>query len=503
MDDIAVLKLKGISKTFHGVRANSDVDFTLKKGEIHALLGENGAGKSTLMNIISGLLEPDKGEIFIYGKRQKIQNPRRAIQLGIGMIHQHFMIVPGFTSLENIILGSEPIKGVSIDFKEARRQIAVLSDDCGLSIDPDAVTEDLPVGIQQRVEIFKALYRNAGILILDEPTAVLIPQETNTLFKILRKLVKNNISIIFITHKLQEVMQIADSISVMQQGVIKGVFSPEETDEQTLAELMVGRKVLLKKYSPATPGKTVFEAKQMTIMDSRGFEAVSDVSFRVREREIVGIAGVQGNGQAELSESIAGLRKIKSGEITLLGRRMPALNPRKMIENGFAHIPEDRLKHGLVLPFSIAENQILCTYYRRPYVHFFGRNSEAILKNSRKLIDRFHIKASGPEEAVQNLSGGNQQKVIISREFSRDSSFLLANQPTRGLDVGSVEYVHKQLIMLRDKGLGVLLISSELDEILSLSDTILVIYRGRVCSIIRKEDANVESIGRIMVRGFE
>jgi len=504
MEDITVLKLKGISKTFHGVRANSDVDFTLKKGEIHALLGENGAGKSTLMNIISGLLQPDKGEIFIHGKRQKIQNPRRAIQMGIGMIHQHFMIVPGFTSLENIILGSEPVKGVAIDFQEARRQIAVLSDDYGLSIDPDAVTEDLPVGIQQRVEIFKALYRNAGILILHEPTAVLIPQETKMLFKILRKLAKKNVSIIYITHKLQEVMQIADAISVMQQGVIKGVFSPEETDEQALAELMIGREVLLKNdYLPARPGKTVFEVKKLTIMNSRGYEAVSDVSFRVREREIVGIAGVQGNGQAELSESIAGLRKIQSGEITLSGKRMPALNPRKMIENGLAHIPEDRLKHGLVLPFSIADNQILCTYYRRPYVHFFGRNPKAILKNSGKLINRFNIKARGPEEAVQNLSGGNQQKVIISREFSRDSSFLLANQPTRGLDVGSVEYVHKQLILLRDKGLGVLLISSELDEILSLSDTILVIYRGRIGSIVSKEDATVESIGSVMVRGFD
>jgi len=266
---------------------------------------------------------------------------------------------------------------------------------------------------------------------------------------------------------------------------------------------MVGRKVLLKKnYPPARLGKTVFEAKQLTIMDSRGFETVSDVSFRVREREIVGIAGVQGNGQTELSEAIAGLRKIKSGEIALSGKKMPSLNPRNMIENGFAHIPEDRLKHGLVLPFSIAENQILCTYYRSPFVRFFRRNRKAILENSRKLIDRFDIKTRGPEETVQTLSGGNQQKVIISREFSRDSIFLLANQPTRGLDVGSVEYVHKQLIMLRDKGLGVLLISSELDEILSLSDTILVIYRGRICSIARKEDVNVESLGRIMARGF-
>jgi len=504
MNDRSVLKLRGISKTFQGVHANSAVDFTLQKGEIHALLGENGAGKSTLMNIICGLYQPDEGEIFVHGNPLKIQTPQKAIQVGIGMVHQHFMIVPGFTSLENIILGNEPVSGGSIDFQQARRQISALSDAYGISIDPDAVTENLPVGIQQRVEIFKALYRRANILILDEPTAVLTPQETKELFKILRKLAQSSVSIIFITHKLQEVMQIADTISVMRQGSTQGIVLPRQTDEKTLAKMMVGREVMLTiDKRPAKTGKIVFQVKKLTIPGSRGIEAASDVSFCVREGEVVGIAGIQGNGQTELAESIAGLRKIKSGEIILSGKTMPALNPRKMIENGLAHIPEDRLKYGLVLPFSVAENQILCTYYQKPFANFLGRCRKAMLKNSNHLINCFDIRTKGPEEPVQTLSGGNQQKVIISREFSRDSVFLLANQPTRGLDVGSIEYVHSQLIKMRDRGLGVLLISSELDEIQTLADTILVMYRGRIVSKSKTGDLPVDSLGLIMTRGFE
>ncbi|RJP75997.1 MAG: ABC transporter ATP-binding protein [Desulfobacteraceae bacterium] len=504
MDGFPVLELKGISKSFHGVMANSGVDFKLKKGEIHALLGENGAGKSTLMNMICGLLQPDRGEIFIQGNRRKIQNPKIAIQLGVGMIHQHFMIVPGFTSLENIILGSEPVTRMAIDFRKARKQIAALSDQYGFSIDPDAVTEDLPVGIQQRVEIFKALYRKVGILILDEPTAVLTPQETEDLFRVMRRLARKSVSIIFITHKLREVMQIADSITVMQRGAIKGVLSPGETDEQSLARMMIGREInMISNDRSAGAGRTVFEASGLSVNSSRGFEAVSDVSFCVREGEIVGIAGIQGNGQMELSEAIAGLREIASGNIILSGKVMPALHPRKMMENGLAHIPEDRLKYGLVLPFSIAENQILCTYYRNPFARFMWRNRKAMLNNSRELMDRFDIRAGGPEESVKTLSGGNQQKVIISREFSRNSIFLLANQPTRGLDVGSIEYVHRQMLTLRDKGAGILLISSELDEILSLADSILVIYRGRLISMAGKEGADRASLGLMMTRGLE
>jgi simple sugar transport system ATP-binding protein len=504
MDAFPVLELKGISKSFHGVIANSGVDFTLKKGEIHALIGENGAGKSTLMNIICGLLQPDKGEIFIQGNRRKIQNPKIAIQLGVGMIHQHFMIVPGFTSLENIVLGSEPVRRMAIDFRKARQQIAMLSDQYGFSIDPDAITEDLPVGIQQRVEIFKALYRNAGILILDEPTAVLTPQETEDLFRVMRRLAKKRVSIIFITHKLREVMQIADWISVMQRGSIIGVLSPEETDEQSLAKMMIGREIIMTSNDrPSGAGRTVFEASGLSVNSSRGFEAVSNASFCVREGEIVGIAGIQGNGQTEFSEAIAGLREIASGNIILSGKIMPALHPRKMIENGLAHIPEDRLKYGLVLPFSIAENQILCTYYRSPFARFGWRNRKAMLNNSRELMDQFDIRAGGPEESVKTLSGGNQQKVIISREFSRNSIFLLANQPTRGLDVGSIEYVHRQILNFRDKGAGILLISSELDEILSLADSILVIYRGRLIPIAGKEGANRDSLGLMMTRGFD
>jgi len=504
MNESFLLEMRRISKSFSGVLANSQIDFQLKAGEIHALLGENGAGKSTLMNIICGLYQPDEGEIFIKGRSQGIRNPGEAIKNGIGMIHQHFMLIPGFTSLENIILGSEPCRGLSIDFKRARSQIVELSSDFGLPIDPDSITENLPVGIQQRVEIFKALYRKADVLILDEPTAVLTPQEADDLFGVMRRLVKRGVSIIFITHKLGEVLAIADKISVMRRGKIQGTVKPGDTDEKQLAAMVVGREVMLRiDKSPVRPGRTVFEVKNLAVPGSSGIEAVSDVSFRVRAGEIIGIAGVQGNGQTELAEAVTGLRKVKAGSISLSGKGMPSLNPRKMIENGLAHIPEDRLKYGLVLPFSVAENQVLCSYYKAPFARFAWRNQHEMIQNSKALIKHFDIRTKGPETPVQKLSGGNQQKVIISRELSREIFFLVANQPTRGLDVGSIEYVHGRLIEMRDKGLGILLISSELDEILSLSDTIIVIYRGRVISIRKAADFTKEELGLIMTRGIE
>jgi simple sugar transport system ATP-binding protein len=476
----------------------------LKAGEIHALLGENGAGKSTLMNIICGLYQPDEGEIFIKGRPQAIRNPREAIKKGVGMIHQHFMLIPGFTSLENIILGSEPTRGLSIDFKKARSRIAGLSSDFGLPIDPDSITENLPVGIQQRVEIFKALYRKVDVLILDEPTAVLTPREADDLFGVMRRLVARGVSIIFITHKLGEVLAIADTISVMRDGKIKGTVKSDETDERGLAAMMVGREVMLRiDKSQGRPGRTIFEVQHLTVAGSSGIEAVSDVSFRVRAGEIIGIAGVQGNGQTELAEAVAGLRKVKAGSIRLSGKIMPSLNPRKMIENGLAHIPEDRLKYGLVLPFSVAENQVLCSYYKAPFASFAWRNRYEMIQNSKTLIKRFDIRTNGPHAPVQTLSGGNRQKVIISRELSREICFLLANQPTRGLDVGSIEYVHGRLIEMRDNGLGILLISSELDEILSLSDTIIVMYRGRIVSSRKAADFTKEELGLIMTRGIE
>ncbi|MFO7560105.1 MAG: ABC transporter ATP-binding protein [Desulfobacterales bacterium] len=499
-----LLELRRVSKSFSGVSANSQVDFQIKAGEIHALLGENGAGKSTLMNIICGLYQPDEGEIFIQGRSQDIRNSSAAINKGIGMIHQHFMLIPGFTSLENIILGSEPGHALSIDFKKARNRIARLSIDFGLPIDPDAITENLPVGIQQRVEIFKALYRKVDMLILDEPTAVLTPQEVDDLFGVMRRLVEKKVSIIFITHKLGEVLAVADRISVMRHGRITGTVRPDQTDEKQLAAMMVGREVMLRiDKPPARPGKPIFEVKNLAVPGSSGIEAVSDVSFRVREGEIIGIAGVQGNGQTELAEAVAGLRKVKAGSISLSGNRMPPLNPRKMIENGLAHIPEDRMKYGLVPSFSVAENQVLCSYYKAPFARVAWRNQHEIIQNSKMLIKRFDIRTTGPESPVQTLSGGNQQKVIISRELSRKIFFLLANQPTRGLDVGSIEYVHGRLIEMRNKGLGILLISSELDEIVSLSDTILVMYRGRIVSSRKATDFTKEELGLIMTRGMD
>ncbi len=505
MDDGLVLEVRNITKRFPGVLANNQVNFSLYKGEIHALLGENGAGKSTLMNVIYGLYSPDEGEILLDSRSSdglkpvEIRTPHDAIRHGIGMVHQHFMLVPVFTVTENIILGDEITRGIALDLNTARENIRRVSQEYGLDVDPDAIVEELPVGIQQRVEIVKALYRNAKILVLDEPTAVLTPQEVEDLFRIVHQLTERGVSIIFITHKLKEVLAIADRITVMRRGEVVGTTTPQETGEQGLAAMMVGREVLLRvEKGPAKPGEVVLDVKNLSVADDQGHMTVRDVTFQVRAGEILGIAGVQGNGQTELAEGLTGLRAIKSGEIQLNGKVVPAVNPRTLVEEGMAHVPEDRHKHGLVLEHTIADNMVLNTYYQEPFANGLRRNPEAIEKNAQQLVKEFDVRTPGYLVAASTLSGGNQQKVIVAREFSRPIHLLIANQPTRGLDVGSIEYIHRQIVAKRDKGTGVLLISAELDEITSLSDRIAVMYHGQIVAVVDPETTTREELGLLM-----
>ncbi len=499
MHETPVLEAQNICKQFPGVLANDDVTVHLNKGEILAILGENGAGKTTLLNIIYGLYSQDSGEVFINGKQSLIQNPHDAIRHGIGMVHQHFMLVPVFSVLENIILGSEVTWGPLLDRRNARREILELSDAYGLEVDPDSIIEDIPVGVQQRVEILKALFRHANILILDEPTAVLTPQEIQDLFRIMRQLKERGVSIVFITHKLKEVLEIADRIIVMRGGKVVGETIPSQTDQNKLANMMVGREVLLRVIKePAQPKEIVFEIKGLTVKDDTNMEIVHNVSLQVRSGEILGIAGVQGNGQTQLVEAITGLRKADKGTITLDGRYMSFLDPRSLVEHGMAHIPEDRHKHGLVLPYQLTDNLVLCTYYQKPFSNGITRNDKAVTENALKLIQRFDIRTPSPFTPVSNLSGGNQQKVIVARELSRPVKIVVANQPTRGLDVGSIEYIHRTLVEMRDQGIGILLVSAELDEIMGLSDRIAVIYRGEIVTILDAKTASREELGLLM-----
>ncbi len=499
MSEALALEVRNITKRFPGVLANDQVNFKLRKGEIHTLLGENGAGKSTLMNVIYGLYRQDEGEIFINGQEVEINNPHDAIHKGIGMVHQHFMLVPVFTVAENMILGHEVTKGPSLDLRGARRQIRQLSQDYGLEVDPDAVIEDIPVGVQQRVEILKALYRDAKILVLDEPTAVLTPQEVEDLFRIMRQLTDRGVSIIFISHKLKEVLAISDSITVMRRGQVVGATTPSETDENGLAAMMVGREVILSiDKAPATPGEVVLDVQGLTIRDERGIDVVWNVSFQVRSGEILGVAGVQGNGQTELVETLTGLRGKDNGAIILNGQEVPTLNPRAMVELGMGHVPEDRHKHGLVLPYTIADNEVLCTYYQSPFADGLQRNDRAILENATDLIKQFDIRAPSAVVSASTLSGGNQQKVIVAREFSRPIRLLVVNQPTRGLDVGSIEYIHEQIVEIRDKGAAVLLISAELDEVMSLADRIAVMFHGTIVAVMDVADASKSELGLLM-----
>lgn len=495
-----VLELRGITKRFPGVLANDHIDLTLEEGEILALLGENGAGKTTLMNILYGLYQPDHGEIFVRGQPVKIHSPSDAIAAGIGMVHQHFMLIPVFTVTENVMLGEESLRyGGVLDRATAAAKIREISEQYGLAVDPQAYVRDLPVGVQQRVEIIKLLYRAADILILDEPTAVLTPQEADDLFKILRTLAERGKSIIFITHKLREVMEIADRITVIRRGQVIGTVTPDQADQRLLAEMMVGRAVKLEvDRTPAKPGETVLEVKDLVVLDQRHQRAVDHVSFEVRSGEVLGIAGVQGNGQTELVEALTGLRPIVHGQVTLLGTDITNAAPRRITELGAAHVPEDRQRDGLVLPFPIAENLVLNTYYQKPFTNGVVLQEKVILSTAEQLIREFDIRTPGPLVPAGALSGGNQQKVIVAREFSRPIKLLIASQPTRGLDVGSVEYIHSQIMAKRDQGCAVLLVSSELDEIMALSDRIAVMYRGKIVDVLPAESATKEIVGLLM-----
>jgi len=493
------LELAGITKRFGSLVANDGIDLTVEEGEIHCLLGENGAGKSTLMNVLFGLLRADAGEVRIDGAPVHFADPGAAIAHGIGMVHQHFMLVPVFTVAENVVLGFEPTHRLGfLDRRAARADIRRLSSEFGLEVDPDAVVETLPVGLQQRVEILKALLREASLLILDEPTAVLTPQESEALFAIMRNLARSGRSILFITHKLKEVLAVADRITVMRRGRVAGTTTPSQTTEDELAAMMVGRSVqLVVQKEEARPGPTVLELSGLTIQDERGLVTVDHVDLEVRAGEIVALAGVQGNGQTELAEALLALRPVASGSVRLDARDLTGATPREALRAGIAYIPEDRQEEGLVLELSIADNLVLDLHDTPPFARRGARDLEAVRANGERKLSEFDIRASSAEVAVGTLSGGNQQKVVVAREMSRPIRLLVASQPTRGLDVGSIEYVHRRIVEERDAGVAVLLISSELDEILALADRVAVMYRGSILGVV-PPSAGREQIGLMM-----
>ncbi|MGK4001536.1 ABC transporter ATP-binding protein [Sorangium sp. So ce1036] len=496
-----VLEARGITKRFSGVVANDRVDLDLRKGEIHALLGENGAGKSTLMNVLYGLTRPDEGELRRGGRPVALRSPSDAIALGIGMVHQHFMLIPVFTVAENIVLGAEPVRRGLFDRRRASAEVRALSARYGLEVDPDARVEDLPVGVQQRVEIIKALYRQAEILILDEPTAVLTPQEAEELFRVLRGLTARGVSVLFITHKLKEVLAVADRVTVMRAGRVVGAAVPAETDEHGLAAMMVGREVALQvDRGPAKPGDVVLDVQRLCVAGRRGAggDVVREVSFSVRAGEILGVAGVQGNGQTELVEALTGLSPPRSGRVLLRGHDVTGALPRALLSRGVAHVPEDRQRHGLVLSYSVADNLVLCTYHRAPFAARGVLRDEARDENARRLIERFDIRAPGAGAPVSALSGGNQQKVILARELSRPVTLLVASQPTRGVDVGSIEHIHREIVAARDAGAAVVLVSAELDEILALSDRIAVMSRGAIVATREAGEVSRTELGLLM-----
>lgn len=495
-----VLELRRITKRFPGVLANDHIDLTLEKGEIHALLGENGAGKTTLMNVLYGLYQPDEGEIFVKGKKLIVHSPTDAINAGIGMVHQHFMLIPVFTVTENVMLGDEMTKTAGVlDRAAAAQRVKQISQDFQLAVHPDAYISELPVGVQQRVEIIKLLYREADILILDEPTAVLTPQEADELFKIMRSLTEQGKSIIFITHKLREVLRAADRITVIRLGKVVGTTTPKKATENKLASMMVGRDVLLRvDKKAAKPGKIVLDVKDLKVTDDRKHLTVEGVSFDVHAGEIVGVAGVQGNGQTELVEALTGLRQPLSGKINLLGKDITDAFPREITELGVAHIPEDRQRDGLVLSFPVADNLVLNSYYHEPYTKGVVMQEKQINSSAKEIIRDFDVRTPSANTIVGSLSGGNQQKVIVARELSRPVKLVIASQPTRGLDVGSIEYIHRRMIEQRDEGVAVLLVSTELDEVMELSDRIAVMYRGRIVDVVQAKETNKETIGLMM-----
>jgi len=497
-----VVEMRGITKRFPGIVANDSINLVVKKGEIHALLGENGAGKSTLMNILFGLYQPDEGEILINEKPVKITNPNVANELGIGMVHQHFMLVEPFTVTENIVLGNEPKNGLQIDIQKAVEEVRQLSERYGLMVDPTAKIEEISVGMQQRVEILKTLYRGADILIFDEPTAVLTPQEIQELIEIMRTLVKEGKTIILITHKLKEIMAVCDTVTIIRRGKVIDSLSVSETNPDDLAAKMVGREVHFGvEKKPSEPKEVILSVEDVTAMGNRGVHALKNLSLEVRAGEILGIAGVDGNGQSELIEVLTGLRKVHSGRILLKGKDITNQSPRTISESGLSHIPEDRHKRGLVLDFTMSENMVLETYFHPAFNKNGFLDYDAIDRHAAKLIQEFDVRTPSIHTPARALSGGNQQKAIIAREVDKDPDLLIAAQPTRGLDVGAIEFIHKRLVEQRDKGKAVLLISLELDEIMNVSDRIAVIYEGQIVGIVDPKTTSEQELGLMMSCG--
>jgi general nucleoside transport system ATP-binding protein len=499
--DVPALELRGITKRFGPLVANNAIEFELKHGEIHALLGENGAGKSTLMNVLYGLLQPDEGEILVDGEKVEIHSPRQAMNLGIGMVHQHFMLVPVMSVAENLVLGAEPRNGPLLDYKAAARRTRELSERFGLAVDPDAKVENLSVGAQQRVEILRALFGGAKVLVLDEPTAVLTAQETQDLFRVLHALQDEGTSIVFISHKLNEVLEISDRVTVLRRGEKIDTVVTEGSTERSLARLMVGRDVLLRVEKPEHQvGEPLLQVEGVSALDDRELPAVREVSFEVRAGEIVALAGVDANGQSELIEVLTGLRKPTAGKVTVAGKDVTGASPRDCQDAGLGHIAEDRHRRGLVLDFSLSENVFL-REYRRPGNSRFGLMSpRRMAERARPMLKDYDVRGGGADTLAASLSGGNQQKVVIARELSADPAVLIAAQPTRGLDVGAIEFVHRRLVEQRDQGRAILLVSLELEEVRSLADRVLVIYEGAIVAEL-PPSASEEDFGVAMTGG--
>ncbi|MDQ6420710.1 ABC transporter ATP-binding protein [Paenibacillus sp. LHD-117] len=500
----AVVQLKGITKRFPGLVANDSINFELKKGEIHALLGENGAGKSTLMNILFGLYQPDEGEIWINGERTVIDGASKAIELGIGMVHQHFKLVQPFTVAENIVLGDEPKKGMTIDYKLANQKVKDISERYGLKVDPQVRIQNITVGMQQRVEILKTLYRGAEIVIFDEPTAVLTVQEIEELIEIIRNLAAEGKSIIIITHKLKEVMALANTVTVIRRGKVVRTLPTTGTNERQLAELMVGRDVTFEvEKTKAEPGEVVLDVNDLRMKGDQSKPALDGTTFQVRAGEILGIAGVDGNGQSELIYAITGMRKVQEGSVKLNGTDVTNRSPREISTAGVGHIPEDRHKHGLVLDFSVSENMILGTYFKPEFGRYGFVDFGAMDKLASELVTEFDVRLSGIHTEARALSGGNQQKAIIGRELHKNPDLLIAVQPTRGLDIGAIEFVHKRLVEARNQGKAILLVSFELDELYALSDRIAVMYEGKMVGEVDADHRDDEQLGLLMAGNTE
>ena len=497
-----LLRMQGICKSFELVKANDDVHFEVRKGEINALIGENGAGKTTLMKILFGLQKKDRGTILFKGEELEVNTPKAAMAKGIGMVHQHFMLVPSLTVTENIVLGNEPLKGVFFDFQAAEEQVRKISDSYGLKVDPKARIRDCSVGIQQRVEIVKALFRGAELLILDEPTAVLTPQETKDLFVVLRQMVKQGMTIIFISHKLREVLEISQHITVMRAGKVVDEVEAAATNAEQLASLMVGRQVLLRvdKGTPS-PGKNILEVSQLWVSDQRGLPAVKNLSFQVRAGEILGVAGVEGNGQSELVEAICGLRQVEAGQITKESVNLAGKSVREIRNLGVAHIPEDRFTSGLCKDASILENLIGGLHLNPPFSNRGRLNQQEIETYVEKAVKDYGIKIGSVHDPVKSLSGGNAQKVVIARELASNANLIVASQPTRGVDIGAIEFIHRLMVQKRDEGKGVLLISADLQEVMSLSDRLIVLYEGQVVAELLTQETSEDEIGLYMTGG--